>query len=184
MQDLLGRGRHASDAEVAVQHDNGQMATGEEVVEVVIGLGKLGIAPPEFLIHRIQLFVGALQLFLGGLQLFVRALEFLVRREDFLAARAQLFVGRFALVDHRLEMLFGRLQLVAQRTRRGRSRPWRGYTLATSAPRPPPPPRSHPPGHPARLLVDGWGRGLVKQHHVVGGRRRGVRQRQHPERDA
>ena len=134
MQDLLGRGGHATDAEVAVEHDDGQVAAAEEIVQVVIGLDELDIAAPEFLIHRGELFVGALQLLLGGLQFFIRALELLVGREDFLVGGPELLLAGLVLFDHGVQRLFRRLQFVGARTRRRRADPWRGPRRATPAP--------------------------------------------------
>src|SRR5579872_903400 len=50
----------------------------EQVQQIVVGHGELGITVLQFLVERGQFFIARLQLLLGGLQFFVRALQLLV----------------------------------------------------------------------------------------------------------
>ena len=68
------RGGKAANAEVALQHQNGDVDAAQQVLKVVADAGGLGIAAVELVVDGAELFVGGLNLFLSGLELFVGAL--------------------------------------------------------------------------------------------------------------
>ena len=68
----------------------------------------------ELAVHGLQFLVDRLQLFLGGLQLLVRGLQLLVDRLIFLVGGLQLLVGAFQLLDRRLETLARKAQFALQ----------------------------------------------------------------------
>ncbi len=86
-----GFGRESPDAESVIEENGGDVGAGDEVVEVLVGLGDvcnfglvLVVEGLEFLVDGFELFVGALEFFIRGLELLVRGLEFFVGGLEFL----------------------------------------------------------------------------------------------------
>ena len=88
--------------ESVIDHDDGQLNAGEQIVQIVVHLERLKVALGQFLIQGRQFFVGRLQFLLRGLQLFVGRLQLFVARLDFFIGRFQFFVGCLLLFDDRL----------------------------------------------------------------------------------
>ena len=117
VEHLGRRGRVATDAQVGGNRDHRYISAGEQVVDVVVEPGELGVTILELLVGRGQLLVDRLQLLFRGLQLFVRALQLLVGREYFLVGRFELLVRRILIFDRRLQVFARGRQLAAKRLR-------------------------------------------------------------------
>ena len=116
--EYLGRrGRVATDAQVGGNRDHRYISAGEQVVDVVVEPGELGVANLELLVDRGQLLIDRLQLLFRGLELFVRALQLLVGRKYFFVGRFQLLVRRILIFDRRLQVFARGRQLAAKRLR-------------------------------------------------------------------
>src|SRR5216117_733924 len=109
--------RHGSkppDPPVAAEHDDGNIDADEQVVQIVVEQGLVGISVLQLLVHGRELFVDRLELLLRGLELLIRALQFLVARLELLVGRLQLLVGRFPLLDDVLQELLGRREFLVE----------------------------------------------------------------------
>ena len=114
LKSFCAAGREAADAQVAPEHDHRQAHAAQQVAQVVVDRGEVGVVVPQLLVERGQLFVGRLQLLLRRLEFLVRALQLLVARLDFLVRRAQFLVRRLMLLGKRLQMLLRRRQFLRQ----------------------------------------------------------------------
>ncbi|MNV12963.1 hypothetical protein D3C71_1035900 [compost metagenome] len=117
----VGRARREPlDVHLAVDKQRGDVGGRNQVLQVVIDLGRfvhlgleLGIHGDQFFIHRLQFFLARFQLFRGRAQLFVDGLQLFV-------GRLQFFGGRLRLLDGRLQLVLRALQLGFQLRHYGR----------------------------------------------------------------
>ena len=112
LEEFIGAGSVATDAEFVVEKDGDDLGTVEQVAHIVVHPRQLIQFRLLLGIHRLQLFVERLHLFPRGGQLFVGRLQFFVGRLQLLISGSELFLrglhllaGRLQLFAHFLELL-------------------------------------------------------------------------------
>src|SRR5439155_18477534 len=75
VKQLFRPGRVTTDAQVAADHDNGDVDSTEQIDQIIIESSQLGVAVAQLVVDRYQFLVRRLGLLLGGLKLLVGTLQ-------------------------------------------------------------------------------------------------------------
>ncbi len=102
------------DPQIAIEHHKDHVHDLDQVGQVAVHFGQLGIAVLHLFVDGDQFLVGGLQLLFRGFQLFVGALQLFVAGKDLFVGRLQLLIGGFLFFNDGAQIVLRSGQFPAQ----------------------------------------------------------------------